>query len=80
MIVGLVLLQLPWRQAQEPVELDVDAVDYVPVRRLRRHCSKHVLWSRHRRLDRRHSQFAIINNMRSLRPDSLVIAMCKRSV
>jgi len=52
--VCMLVEQLPRREAQEPVELDVDAVHYFPVRRLRRHCSKHVLWSRHRRLHRSH--------------------------
>jgi len=51
----MLLLQLPRRQTQEPVELDVAAVNHVPVGRLRRHCAKHVLWPQHRRLHWSHS-------------------------
>ena len=39
--------QVPWRRAREPVEHDVVDRNHFPLRRLRWHCPKHLLWTRH---------------------------------
>lgn len=40
-------LQVPRRGACQLTKLDVAYSDHIPVRRLRRHCAKYILWSGH---------------------------------